>query len=189
MVVVQPRPLLPARPAVRVLLHEHVPRLREREGHHRERDPADAQAHRPEDERQREPEREDERDRRPEAPLPAGQRDRGHVDPRCDVERVAEREKAREPEQDVVGQCDPREEQAEREQLERSGAVERAVQDHGDVERELRHEREHDQHGGRDRDAERAPQCATFGASPPGRTRRMAASSRTTARSPVPLEL
>ena len=40
--------LLAAGEVVRVLLHEHGPRLRERERHHRERDPADAEADRAE---------------------------------------------------------------------------------------------------------------------------------------------
>ena len=101
---------------------------------------------------------------------------------------MPEREEAGEPEEEVVRERDTGEEEAEREQLERAGVVERAVEDDGDVERQLRHEREQHEHGHRDADPERGPQCATFGARPPGRTRSTAASSRTTARSPVPLE-
>ena len=52
---VQPEALLAAGQPVGVLLHQHLPGLRERERHHRERDPADAQADRAEHERQDDP--------------------------------------------------------------------------------------------------------------------------------------
>ena len=101
---------------------------------------------------------------------------------------MPEREQPREAEEEVVGERDPGEEETEREQLKGAGAVERSVEEHGDVERQLRHEGEQDEHGDRHADPERRPQCATFGARPPGRTSSTAARSMTTARSPVPLE-
>ena len=188
LVVVEPGPLLAPGPAVRVLLDEDVPGLRERQRDHREGDAADPKADGAEHERHGEADHEEEAERRPEPPLPPRQRDRGHVHAERDVEGVTERQETGEAEEHVVRQRDSREEEAEREHLQRPRAVERPAEDQRDLDGQLRHEREQHEDDDRDADAGDAPQCDTFGASPCGRTRSTAASRRTTARSPVPLD-
>ena len=136
-----------------------------------------------------------------EAPLPLRQRDRHQVDADREVERVPEREQAREPEEQVVGQRDPREREAEREQPERAGAVERAAEDHRDVEREQRQDGEDRTGAPRARGAaatrlngppsERAPRASAAarsraGARPRGRRARSTRSSSRTAGSDRP---
>ena len=136
-----PSPSSPPVRLVRVLLHEHLARLGERERHHREGDPADAEADRAEHERHDDAGHGDD-EQRLGHPLPLRQRDRGQVDAEREVERMPEREQAGEAEEEVVRERDAREDEAEREQPERAGAVERAAEDHGNVEREQRHDRE-----------------------------------------------
>ena len=126
--VVDAEPLLAVRPVMRILVHEHRPRLREGERHHRERDAAHAKRDRAEHERHDEAEQRREEHCLREAPVPVGDRDVRHVRADRDVERVPERQQPREAEEEVVREREPAEEQAEREQLQRPGARDRAVE-------------------------------------------------------------
>ena len=126
--------------------------------------------------------------RRRQTPLPLRQRNRGHVDADREVEGVAEREEAGEAEEEVVRERDAGEDEAQREQPERAGTVQRPAEQDREVERERRHEREpHQQQRGHQEGAQ-PRQCATFGESPSGFSRSTIASRSTTARSPRPLE-
>ena len=58
-----------------------------------------------------------------------------------------------------------------------------------DIEPDLGHERQHDEHAEGNDDVTAGPgQCDTFGASPAGRIKSTAARRSTTARSPVPAD-
>ena len=179
-------PFLAARPAARVLLDEDRARLRERERDHRECDPADAQGHRAEHDRQDETDGGRERDRRPEAPVPSRDRDVAHVDADREVERVSERQQPGEPEEQVVRQREAGEDEADRQQLEHTRRVERTVEDLAEPEPVLRHERERENDSRRDGQPRHASHVAALPDSPPGRISSTIASSSTTERSPRP---
>ena len=182
LVVVDAEPLLASGPPVGILQHQDRAGLGERQRHHGEGDAADPQRDRAEHDREHEPDERREEDRLPEAPVPPGHRDRRDVDADGEVERVPERQEPREPEQQVVAQREPAEQQAERQQLERARRVQAAAEQVGDVDRELRHEGQDDD----DRDRDRDPLHAKLREKPPGRTIRMIPSSSTTLRSPSP---
>ena len=186
---VEAEALLPAGQLIRVLLHEHLAGLRERERHHREGDPADTQADRAEQQRHEDPGDRGHRDGLPQRPLPLRQRDRRQVDAEREVERVPEREQPREAEEEVVGERDPGEEEAEREQAERPGAVERAAEDDGNVERKLSARRARTATSTSGTTSVTQPgSMRHLRGKPSGLSRRTTASRSTTARSPRPLE-
>ena len=118
---VQGEPLVTPGQAPRVGLDDDVPCLRERKRDHRESDTTHPQAHGAQHERYDECDPEQKTERCGQPPIPLAQCDRGHVDPECEVERVPERQQARESEEEVVGQRNPCEGQAQSEQLERPG--------------------------------------------------------------------
>ena len=194
--VVGAEPLLAVRPVVRILEREHVPRLGECERHHRERDAADPQAHVAEHVREHEREGDRERDSLPEAPVPLRDRDVRDVDTDRDVERVPEREQSREPELDVVGECERAEQEAGGEERQCARARERLVEELRDRYVELRHERQRDEDDERPEpvpdelavDTVHARDPTTAPAKPRGRARRTSPSSSTTTRSPIPLD-
>ena len=104
--------------------------------------PADSQRHRAQDDREQEPDERGEATDAQKSPVPAGHCDRRDVNADCEVERVTERQQAGEPEEQVVAQRQPAEEQAERQQLERARCVQAVLEQVRDVDRQPRHERE-----------------------------------------------
>jgi hypothetical protein len=114
--------------------------------------------------------------------VPPRHRDRRDVHADGEVQRVAERQQAREAEEQVVAQSQPTEEQAEREQLERARRVQAALEHVGNVDRQLRQERERDDDCGGNDEALHAK----LPESPRGRAIRTMPRSSTTLRSPSP---
>ena len=182
LVVVGAESFLAAGPPVGILQHQDRAGLREGERHHGEGDAADPQRDGSEHDGEQEPDERREENSLPEAPVPSGHRDRRDVDTDGEVEGVPERQEPREPEQQVVAQRQPSEQQAERQQLERARRVQAATEHVGNVDRELGHEGQDDD----DRDRNRDPLHAKLRERPPGRTIRTIPSSSTTLRSPSP---
>ena len=151
-VTVEHLALLASGHAARVAHDDDRGGLREGEGHHGERDPANAQRDGTDDEREHR--RGDERkgDRGRQRERPRRERDGEQVAAGGDEERMTEAEQACAPEEHVVGQGGPGDDEARREQLHRTRPVDPPRQESRHLGRHVGQVGEHCQHEQRQHD-------------------------------------